>query len=289
MSTEKSKKPKGILIAIGGAIDAGTAPDVENTPNAENFSAKFLEIGILKRMIEELLGATQRIEIITTASMIPEETGQHYIDAFKRLGNDNIDVIHIREKEDVKNQVYIDRIKRAEGVLMTGGDQSRLTTIFGSSEILQIMHDRYENEHFVLAGTSAGAMAMSSLMILGGKSSEALLKGTIKLTSGLCFIREVTFDSHFIKRGRIGRLFQTIAAYPTVLGIGLGEDTGLLIKDGDHMEAIGSGLVVIVEGDKIQYTNIAEIKDGEPISIENLTVHVLSKGHNYLLSGRKMI
>ena len=171
---------------------------------------------------------------------------------------------------------------------MTGGDQSRLTSIFTNSEILEIMHKRYQKEHFVLAGTSAGAMAMSSLMILGGSSSEALLKGTIKTTRGLNFIHEVTFDSHFIKRGRFGRLFQTVAANPSILGIGLGEDTGLLITEGDHMEAIGSGLVVIVEGNHIEYTNIAEIEDGDPISIENLHVHVLSKGHNYLLSARKM-
>ena len=95
-----------------------------------------LEIGILKRMIQELPGKTNRIEILTTASMIPEETGQHYIDAFHRLGNTNIDVIHIREKEDVNNPEYIQRIQRAEGVLMTGGDQSRLTSIFTNSEIL---------------------------------------------------------------------------------------------------------------------------------------------------------
>jgi len=286
MSITNKIIPKGILIAIGGAIDAGTAPD---TDNAENLEEHFLEIGILKRMLEELKGENNRIEIITTASMIPEETGQHYVDAFKRLGNDNVGVINIKHEEDAKEKGFIERIRNAEGVLMTGGDQSRLTRIFKGTIILKILHERYNNEHFVLTGTSAGAMAMSSLMILGGKSAEALLKGAVHFSEGLGFMDEVVFDSHFIKRGRIGRLFQAISANPRLVGIGLGEDTGLLITNGDHMEAIGSGLVVIVEGDKIKYTNIDEIEEGEPISIENLTVHVLSKGHSYLLSERDLV
>lgn len=279
------KNPKGILIAIGGAVDKGTGSDIDNS---ESLSTKFLEDGILKRLLEELSGSTKRVEIITTASKIPEETGQHYIDAFKRLGNENVDVIHIKEREDTLNEGYFERIQQAEGVLFTGGNQLRLTTIFGGTELLNMMLKRYKEEPFVLAGTSAGAMAMSSTMIFGGSSTEALLKGEVKLSKGFGFIEDVTFDSHFIKRGRFGRLCQTIASNPAVIGVGLGEDTGLLITNGNHMEAIGSGLVIIVEGDDIKYTNIADIEDGESISIENLTVHVLSKGHNYILSERRM-
>ncbi|MDZ7848154.1 MAG: cyanophycinase [Owenweeksia sp.] len=280
------KKPKGILIAIGGAVDKGTGLELEN---AENLNAEFLEIGILKRMLEELPGPTKRIEVITTASMIPEETGQHYLDAFERLQNDNVGVIHIREREDTMNDEYRQRIAEAEGVLFTGGNQLRLTTIFGGTALLELMLSRYRSEHFVVAGTSAGAMAMSTNMIYGGSSTEALLKGEVKQSRGFGFIDHVTFDSHFIKRGRFGRLCQAIAKNPANVGIGLGEDTGLLIKEGDHMEAIGSGLVTIVEGNHITYTNIAEIKDGEPISIENLSVHILSKGHTYILSERHLI
>ncbi|PKG43737.1 cyanophycinase [Psychroflexus sp. MES1-P1E] len=282
-----NKKPKGILIAIGGAVDKGTSPDDEN--NSENLEEKFLEEGILKRLLKELSGKTNRVEIITTASLIPEETGQHYIDAFIRLGNENIDVIHIKNREDAHNPDYLKRINQAEGILFTGGNQLRLTTIFGGTELLNIMLSRYQNEHFIVAGTSAGAMVMSTTMIFGGSSTEALLKGEVKLSRGFGFIEDVTFDTHFIKRGRFGRLCQTIATNPIGIGIGLGEDTGLLITNGDHMEAIGSGLVMIIEGGNIKYTNIADIEDGEPISIENLTVHVLSKGHNYILSERRMV
>lgn len=283
-----NKKPKGILIAIGGAVDKGTGSD-DDKNNSENLVEKFLEKGILKRLLEELSSKTNRVEIITTASLIPEEIGQHYVDAFNRLGNDNIGVIHIKKRKDTLNLEYLDRIQKAEGVLFTGGNQLRLTTIFGGTELLNVMLSRYQNEHFIVAGTSAGAMAMSTTMIFGGSSTEALLKGEVKLSRGFGFIEDVTFDTHFIKRGRFGRLCQTIAINLTGIGIGLGEDTGLLITEGNHMEAIGSGLVMIVEGGNIKYTNIVDIENGEPISIENLTVHVLSKGHNYILSERRMV
>lgn len=283
-----NKKPKGILIAIGGAVDKGTGSD-DDKNNSENLVEKFLEEGILKRLLEELSSKTNRVEIITTASLIPEEIGQHYVDAFNRLGNDNIGVIHIKKRKDTLNLEYLDRIQKAEGVLFTGGNQLRLTTIFGGTELLNVMLSRYQNEHFIVAGTSAGAMAMSTTMIFGGSSTEALLKGEVKLSRGFGFIKDVTFDTHFIKRGRFGRLCQTIAINLTGIGIGLGEDTGLLITEGNHMEAIGSGLVMIVEGGNVKYTNIVDIENGEPISIENLTVHVLSKGHNYILSERRMV
>jgi len=280
------KNPKGRLIAIGGAVDEGTGADTEDS---ENLTAKFCELGILKRLLEELTGSTNRLEIITTASQNPKETSQNYLDAFKRLGNKNVGVMDIKEREDTLSQEYLKRIQQAEGVLLTGGNQLRLTTILGGTEFLKILLNKYQNEKFVLAGTSAGAMAMSNNMIYHGSSSEALLKGEVKMSRGLGFIKDVTFDSHFIKRGRFGRLCQTIASNPVNIGIGLGEDTGLLITKGDHMEAIGSGLVIIVEGDDIKYTNVADIEDGKPISIENLTVHVLSQGHSYICSERRMV
>ena len=168
------KIPKGKLITIGGAVDKGTDLD---SGDSEILSKKFLELGILKRFLEEIIGSTNRLEIITTASQIPEQTGQHYLDAFERLGNDNVGVLHIKEREDTLNQEYLERIEQAEGVLLTGGNQLRLTTILGGTEFLKILLKRYQKDNFVLAGTSAGAMAMSNTMIYHGSSTEALLKG----------------------------------------------------------------------------------------------------------------
>ncbi len=116
------KNPKGKLIAIGGAVDEGTGADTEDS---ENLRAKFCELGILKCLLEELTGSTKRIEIITTASQIPKETSQNYLDAFKRLGNENVGVMDIKEREDTLSQKYLERIQKAEGVLLTGGNQLR--------------------------------------------------------------------------------------------------------------------------------------------------------------------
>ena len=277
-------RPKGILISIGGDVDKGTA-DEPNYRKANVLS--FFDDGILKRILQEMKGKDSRVEVITTASEIPEEVGNNYIEAFKRLGCENVGVIHIKKREDVQITEYSDRIKECDGVMFTGGNQMRLSMIFGGTDFLKIILDRYKNEHFIVAGTSAGAMAMSNTMIYEGSSDEALLKGKVKMTTGLSFIKNVIIDSHFIKRGRFGRLAQSVASNPSCIGIGLGEDTGVLVRNGNDLEAIGSGLVLIFDGHYILHSNIADIEDGMPISIENLLVHVLAKGNHYYLSERK--
>jgi cyanophycinase len=115
------------------------------------------------------------------------------------------------------------------------------------------------------------------------------LKGQVKITTGLGFIDDVIIDSHFEKRGRFGRLAQAVASNPGCIGIGLGEDTGMLITEGNKMEAIGSGLVMIIDGHDIRHSNIADIPDGNPISIENLKVHFCEKGNGYLLADRRFL
>jgi cyanophycinase len=148
--------------------------------------------------------------------------------------------------------------------------------------------DKYQNEEFVYAGTSAGAAAASNNMIYQGSSSEALLKGEVKITSGLGLIDGVIIDTHFVRRGRIGRLFQAVVSNPRILGIGLGEDTGLLITNNNEMEAIGSGLVILVDGRDIKDTNITQVQLGQPISINNLVVHVMSMNDTYDIGTHKM-
>jgi cyanophycinase len=132
-------------------------------------------------------------------------------------------------------------------------------------------------------------MAMSNTMIYEGNAARAHLKGEVKITTGLGFMNSVIIDSHFEKRGRFGRLAQAVAANPGCIGIGLGEDTGMLITEGNKMEAIGSGLVIIVDGHDIMHSNIADIPDGNPISLENLKVHFCEKGNGYLINERKYL
>jgi len=276
--------PKGKLIAVGGAEDKGT--DLEKGFIERN-NLVFFELGILTRIVKEAGGTDARIEVITTASSIPKEVGSNYMDAFDKLHCNNVGHINIRDREDAAKQEYIDRIKVAKVVMFSGGNQLRLTSIFGGTVILKIIHNRYQNEDFIIAGTSAGAMAMSNTMIYEGNSARAHLKGEVKLTTGLGFMRNVIFDSHFDKRGRFGRLAQAVGANPSCIGIGLGEDTGMLITDGDHMQAIGSGMVVIVDGHDIKHSNIADLPEGTPFSIENLKVHFMASGDMYIVSERK--
>ena len=277
--------PKGRLIAIGGNEDKGTEPE----PNyIQKNNLNFFGLQILSRIVREAGGHDAYIEVITSASSIPEEIGINYLDAFKKLGCNNVRVMDIRKREDVLKPEMLERIRKCQGVMISGGNQLRLSSIFGGTEFLEILTHRYFNEEsFLIAGTSAGAMAMSNTMIYHGSSSEALLKGEVKITTGLAFIKDVIIDSHFVTRGRFGRLTQAVAANPSCIGIGLGEDAGVLITEGRNMEALGSGLVIIIDGHNIRHSNIADLKEGSPISIENLIVHVMAKGNHYDLKGRK--
>ena len=281
------EKPKGKLISIGGAEDKGT--DLEQGFVQRN-RLNFFELGILKRIVDEVGGVEKRIEVITTASSIPQEVGENYISAFGKIGCVNIGIMPIRNRQDVSDPEFIDRIKNCNGVMFSGGDQLRLTSIFGGTDIYQILHDRLmQEEGFVIAGTSAGAMAMSNTMIYQGKSDLAHLKGEVKITTGLAFVANVIIDSHFDKRGRFNRLAQAVASNPQCTGIGLGEDTGVIITEGNNLEVIGSGAVVIVDGKDIKHSNITDISEGSPISIEGLRVNILVKGNAYLLKERKFM
>ncbi|MBL0234619.1 MAG: cyanophycinase [Chitinophagaceae bacterium] len=276
-------KAKGKLIAIGGAEDKGT--DLE-TGKINRNNLNFGELGILRRVVEESGGPSARIEVITTASMIPYEVGEAYLDAFGRLGCTNVGLMHIRTREDAMAEHYVERVRNCDAVMFSGGNQLRLSATDGGTEFLSILKKRYKEENFVIAGTSAGAMAMSNTMIYEGNATRAHLKGEVKITTGLGFIGNIIIDSHFEKRGRFNRLAQAVASNPGCIGMGLGEDTGMLITEGNRMEAIGSGLVIIIDGHDIRHSNIADIPDGNPISLENLKVHFCEKGNGYLLNER---
>ena len=250
----------------------------------------FIELGILNRIVQESGGTAAKIEVITTASMIPNEVGENYLDAFGKIGCTDVSIMNIRNRADVVIPEFIERIRNCNAVMFSGGNQLRLSTIFGGTQLLQLMLQRYHKEAaFVVAGTSAGAMAMSNTMIYEGNATRAHLKGEVKITTGLGFMDDVVFDSHFEKRGRFNRLAQVVATNPSCLGIGLGEDTGMLITGGNKMEAIGSGCVIIIDGYDIRYSNIADIPDGSPFSIENLKIHVCEKGNGYLVNERKFL
>jgi cyanophycinase len=277
-------KPKGILVSVGGAEDKGT--DLEAGIISRN-NLNFFEIGILKNIVKLLNDHEARIEVVTTASTIPDEVGENYIDAFSKLGCKNVGHMKIRNRDDAVLHEYIDRLNACKVVMFSGGNQLRLSSIFGGTQFLDVLKSRYENEEFIIAGTSAGAMAMSNTMIYEGNATNAHLKGEVRITTGLGFINGVIIDSHFNKRGRFPRLAQAVAANPGAIGIGLGEDTGVIVRNGEDLEAIGSGAVIIIDGRNVGSNNIADIEFGEAICVENLMVHIMCKGNTYNIKTRK--
>ncbi|AKD04705.1 cyanophycinase [Pontibacter korlensis] len=275
--------PKGKLIAVGGNEDKGSYP---NPKSKKKYYLDFFELGILKRFLKEIPTKNPHIEVVTTASMIPEEVGERYTSAFGILGVENVQLMHIRNEEDAKNPDYMERVKQCDGIMFSGGDQSRITRMFLNTEILDLLKSRYINENFVLAGTSAGAMAMSKEMIKGGSAPESLLRGAVKMGQGLNLLEGVIIDTHFVVRGRFGRLMEAVVTHPKSIGIGLGEDTGVLITEGHMIETIGSNLVVIVDGHEVKYTNVKEVEAGRPVAIDHMVMHVLAKGNLYDINSR---
>ncbi len=273
---------KGTLIPIGGNEDKGLD---EN----EMYTLEFIDEGILYHVVKESGGVNANIVVIPTASSIPVEVGESYLNAFEKLGCKNVEVLDIRSKEDSETENAIELIKNANCIMFSGGNQSKITDKIGETTIHKIIQDRYQNDTgFVIAGTSAGAMAMASHMIAGGSATEAFIKGAVTMYNGLSLIPELIIDTHFIRRGRFGRQSEAVAKYPNLIGIGLAEDTGMIIKNGNDCTVIGSGMAIVFDGSKLTHNNEKVLKEGTPMTMANLTVHVLSNGDKFDVKNRKV-
>ena len=281
-------RPVGKLMIVGGAVNKGSFTEAVFDQNVEK-NLNFFERGILRKIINESrLKEESVIEVITTPYQIPQIVGPEYKRALEHHGAKNVNILDIQNREQANSDEITARANAADVVMFTGGDQLRLTSILGGTKFHDAILTKYQETDFVYAGTSAGAAASSENMIYQGSSSEALLKGEIKTTQGLGFIDNVIVDTHFVQRGRIGRLFQAVVNNPRTLGIGLGEDTGLFIK-GDTMTAVGSGLVILVDGRFIKDTNLTMVELGEPISIDHLVVHVMSRNDFFDLKTKELM
>lgn len=274
--------PKGTLIPIGGNEDKGHEIN-------EQYALDFIEEGILAHVVRESGGPDALIVVIPTASSIPVEVGENYTNAFKKLACTNIQILDIRSKEDAEKELSISLVKDADCIMFSGGNQSKITDRIGNTTIHEIIMDRYQNDsNFVIAGTSAGAMVMSTEMIAGGSSTEAFVKGAVKLYHGLGLTPRLIFDTHFIQRGRFGRIAEAVAHFPDLIGIGLAEDTGLIIKNGNEITVIGSGMVIFFDGKNLSHNKQSILEEGTPMTMANLTVHVLSNSDQYNINERKV-
>jgi cyanophycinase len=275
--------PKGILVSIGGAEDRGIEDDEERRDHELDFTKH----GILNAVVALAQEKAPAVEIITTASSIPEDYFAQYKKAFKKLGCSQIGHLNICKRDEATNKDLIKRITECDIVMFTGGDQLRLCSILGGTSMLERLKERYIDDKIIIAGTSAGAAAMSNTMICGGNPTRSYFKGEVMFSLGFGFLNNVIIDTHFDKRGRFGRLAQAIAEQPGAIGVGLGEDTGVIIEKGKTFRAIGSSSVVVLDGSKIHYNNISEIRDGMPISIGNMIVHLLSHSDVFEIDTRE--
>lgn len=267
--------PNGTLLIIGGHENK----DGSVEKKVQQGDSDHLEV--LKAFIKLTGKDDPAIEVITTASSEGKESFEDYEKAFTNLGVSKVGHIHHDKRKEILSDDLLSKIDQADAVFFSGGDQLKLTSIYGGSAFLLRLKQRYIYESLVLAGTSAGAMAMSTPMIYAGNKAVQQITGEVKITTGLEFLKDVCIDTHFVDRGRMVRMAQVIATNPTCIGLGIEEDTALIIKNGTEAEVIGSGVVVVVDGFNITDSNICDIGTNHKISIDDLNVKLLSNGSCY--------
>ena len=194
-------------------------------------------------------------------------------------------MVHINEREDAFAHAQLRKLERADAVFFTGGAQLNVTSLLGGSSIENLLKEKIETG-IVLAGTSAGAAMMSSSMIIAGPNDVAPRMGCVEIAPGLDLINGTIIDTHFAQRGRHGRLMTAIAHYPQILGIGLDEQTAIVMKE-NNFEVIGNGSVTIVDGSKMKHADLVYRSEGEPIGLFDVCVHVLPEGYSFDLEARK--
>lgn len=261
---------QGTIVAIGGAEDK---------------SQKSVILGRVMALAPE---GRDEVAVITTASGIPQEVFPSYREVFHDLGASAVHHLDVRNRADARKADYVALVERAGVVFMSGGDQLRLTNVLGASPLLAAI--RAANEAgAVVAGTSAGAAAMSATMIYNGHAADALRKGAVKMAAGLGFVEGVVIDSHFLERGRFTRLMEVGTTNPEFVGIGLGEDAAVIVHEGTVLEAIGNGHVVVVDCTEPGYSNVADLEDGMPVATSHVLMHALTSGFGYDVANRRFL
>jgi cyanophycinase len=263
-------KVEGKLLIIGGAED------------------KDSRCIILNKVVELAGGEESNIVVLTVATEYPKKIGEEYTQIFSDLGVRQISAIDIRSRKDANCTDYISEIENASCIFFTGGDQLRITSLLGGTGAEHMLKKAYRRG-VVIAGTSAGASVMSETMITSGNDDDAPKKCTLKMAPGLGLLKDVVVDQHFAQRGRIGRLLTAIAQNPLMLGMGIDEDTAVVIGNDAIFEVIGSNAVTILDGRNLDYTNVSELKPDDILALTNIIMHVLPAGYGYNIQLRKPV
>lgn len=263
-----AEKSKGELIIIGGHED------------------KKGDRAILKEVARRVKRRNGNLAIVTVATQKPEEMAQEYTKVFNELGVAEVEVLDIRTREEAHDQKKVDRIKRAAVVFFTGGDQLRISSQLGDSPVFQCLQEMYQAGGTIV-GTSAGAACMPETMLIAGPSDESNKISTLDMAPGLGLIEGVVIDSHFAERGRMGRLLGAVAQNPKNLGIGIDEDTAIIVNDQKNFVVLGSGAVYVVDGATISYSSLSEKNPEGIVSIFGVKLHVLGEGDCFDLKTRQ--
>ena len=260
----------GQLVIIGGAED------------------KKDDLLILREVVRLSGGKHARIVVMTVATELPIEVGSEYIEVFDRIGVADVRMFDVSTREAADARSAIRAIEDATCVFFTGGDQVRVTKLLGGTKMDAALHARHE-QGLVLAGTSAGASMMSSTMIVSGVSETNPKIGIVEMAPGMEFISGVVIDQHFAQRGRYGRLFSAVAQYPHHLGLGIDENTAVIV-DGQEFRVIGAGAVSVVDAGQLTYTNIGRVRgNDDDLALCGIKLHVLPSGYGFHLRDRVQI
>jgi cyanophycinase len=258
----------GLLIAIGGAED------------------KVRERLILRHFVEACGGPDANIVILATASELPE-TGERYADLFYQLEADGVEVLRVRTREDAlgADDETLDLLEYATGLFMTGGSQLRITSALGGTRLAETIVRRHR-AGMVVAGTSAGAAALSEHMISMGDSGGTPRRRLVQMAKGLGLAPNLVIDQHFRRRDRLGRLLTALSYNPEPLGLGIDEDTAAVIDGDGVLRVLGSGAVTVVDAAGLRYSNSDGVELAQPIAMLGLKLDFLTTGCRYDLGRR---
>jgi cyanophycinase len=264
-----TKKKQGTLIIIGGHED------------------KEQDRKILKEVARRV--GQGKLVIATIATAEPEESWREYRQIFKTLGVKRTEHLNVRIREQAFSDEAVRRLDGANAVFFTGGDQLKITSQLGDSPVYQRIQEIYD-EGGTIAGTSAGASVMSETMLISGSSEGShKVAAALGMAPGLGLIKDAVVDQHFAERGRFSRLLGAITQNPRTLGIGIDENTALIVENNERFEVIGDGAVYVLDGSKVSYSNLAEEGEGmdATMSVFDVRLHVLSEGNQFDLRDRR--
>jgi cyanophycinase len=268
--------PAGMLVVIGGKENKGDEAPDRKKPSG------FVKLEILEKFTQLTGKSYANIQVVTSGSGEGDAMFEEYRKAFNELGHSAIGHMHHEDRQEVlEDRSMMTKMRESDAIFFAGGDQLTLTSLYGGSAFLTELKQRYISEKIVIGGTSAGAMALSTPMIYAGNEEVQEVSGEIKVTTGLEFLRDVCVDTHFVHRSRFVRLAQVIATNPGCIGVGIEEDTAVIVRNGIEAEVIGSGVVILILGLFIVRSDMGNFTEKKPVSVRNLKVDILAPGDQF--------